>query len=230
LASALWWAKEHASAWTEATPLQIWVAAGYYETKYGQPFEMVDHVQIYGRFGGTETALADRKLTMSENSTTLVGQEASSVIFNPGSSRQARLDGFNIVGGKADWGGGIHNLGDATFAHLEISSNRAAEGGGGIYNEGSPLLHDVLVTNNNGPQASEFYNTGAGSAPVLVNVTIVSEGFSPEQLTFNRHAGTPVIRNTIIYGNGVGGLSDGADIQYSFVQGLTGRAEERRVG
>src|SRR5690606_25645347 len=55
LASALWWAKEHASAWTEATPLQIWVAAGYYETKYGQPFEMVDHVQIYGRFGGTET-------------------------------------------------------------------------------------------------------------------------------------------------------------------------------
>src|SRR5690606_21067739 len=45
-----------------------------------------------------------------------------------------------------------------------------------------------------------------------------------EQLTFNRHAGTPVIRNTIIYGNGVGGLSDGADIQYSFVQGLTGSA------
>lgn len=223
LAGALRWAKENATQWTEASPLQIWVAVGTHTAFSGKSFEMVNHVQIYGGFNGTESRLSERDPSIAGGRTDLRGN-GNSVIYNAeaaGLTRHARLDGFHISGGQAAFGGGIFNAGDAIFGNLTISDNSAESAGGGVYNSGSPLLHDVFISANTSPQGAEFYTTESNSAPVLVNVSAVSPVNDGAAASFYLDAGNPVIRNSVIYGNGVYGFSDATDLHFSFVEGLT---------
>ena len=222
LADALAWAKTNASNWTEANPLQIWVAAGEYQPANGASFEMVDHVRIYGGFAGTESTLDSRDWNV--NRTTLRGN-GSSVVRNPNGlalSRSARLDGFTITGGISHEGGGIYNWSDATFANLVITGNTATGSGGGVRNFASSLYYNILITDNTSSLGAGFFNTIATSKPVLVNVTSSgNDGDTAPEL--HVEAGNPIIRNSIFYGNGVS-LGFGVrefDIQYSLVQGLT---------
>jgi len=217
LADALAWAKANATNWTETNPLQIWVAAGVYMPPVGTSFEMVDHVAIYGGFKGNETSVSQR--VISDYLSTLHGRGAS-VVHNPEGltlSRQAKLDGFLVKGGEAPIGGGILNYGDATFTHLYIAENTATSLGGNVYNAGSPLFHDLVINYGSAEKGAGFYNASPTSAPVLVNVSILA--FTEDSEDFYLEAGNPVIRNSIIYGNGVFGITDDTDIQYSLVEG-----------
>ncbi|PPL00141.1 choice-of-anchor Q domain-containing protein [Parapedobacter indicus] len=217
LADALTWAKANATNWTETNPLQIWVAAGIYMPPVGTSFEMVDHVAIYGGFKGNETSVSQR--VIGDYLSTLQGRGAS-VVHNPEGltlSREAKLDGFLVKGGEAPIGGGILNYGDATFTHLYIAENAATSLGGNVYNAGSPLFHDVVINYGSAEKGAGFYNASSTSAPVLVNVSILA--FTEDSEDFYLEAGNPVIRNSIIYGNGVFGITDDTDIQYSLVEG-----------
>lgn len=110
---------------------QIWVAAGTYTPRRGganrnDRFTLVSHVALYGGFSGSETLLSQRDPTA--NVTILSGDIDTNDTANfgnrTGNSRQvvraddvidARVDGFTIRGGNADFpgdqlmgGGGMH--------------------------------------------------------------------------------------------------------------------------
>ncbi len=222
--NALTWVRENADSWTAADPLQIWVAQGEYQPSRGESFEMVDNVKIYGGFEGMETSLTARNLA---GYNTALYAHGNSVVRNPEGltlSRNAVLDGFGIstfgyLGQEnASEGGGIYNSGDATFGNLYIMANTAETAGGGVYNTGSPLFYNVIIAGNSAPIGGGFYNASANSAPALVNVTI-SGSFTDEGQAFYLEAGNPIIRNSVLYGNGVFGITDANDIQYSLVEG-----------
>src|SRR5690606_1386394 len=83
LANALKWAKQNETRWTQTAPLQIWVAKGTYKPMYtpedgknlsanptdprDKSFLMVNNVQLYGGFAGTETILTNRDLSNTTN-------------------------------------------------------------------------------------------------------------------------------------------------------------------
>ncbi|WP_317167147.1 choice-of-anchor Q domain-containing protein, partial [Winogradskyella wichelsiae] len=81
LADALVWAKNNEATSWATTPLQIWVAGGTYNPLYSpedganfgtnqtreNTFLMVNNVQLYGGFAGTETTLTARDLSITTN-------------------------------------------------------------------------------------------------------------------------------------------------------------------
>ncbi|WP_353128301.1 choice-of-anchor Q domain-containing protein [Parapedobacter pyrenivorans] len=231
LADALAWAKANAANWTGTTPLQIWVAAGEYRPATGESFEMVEQVQIYGGFAGTENLLDMRN--WQANRTTLHGN-GGSVIRNPSElnlSRSARLDGFTVTGGESGEGGGIYNWTGATFANLVVIGNTATGSGGGIRNFASGFYYNLLITGNTSPLGAGFFTTVEGSNPMLVNVTSSgnSGDMGPE---FYLEAGTPTIVNSILFGSGVHSAIGIAllDVRYSLVQNHRNTANGNVLG
>lgn len=123
LADALKYAKEQDN-YTAANPLQIWIAGGTYKPMYSpedgnfgnadgrnNSFLMVNNVQLYGGFVGTEVTLADRDLSITANGTTLSGDigtlndnsdNAYHVVVSSGDVGSAKLDGVSLIGGNAN--------------------------------------------------------------------------------------------------------------------------------
>jgi hypothetical protein len=212
------------TSWTDAyTSLQtalnnatsgkeIWVAAGTYNPVQDYDlgdesnprlyhFRMVEGVEIYGGFAGTETLLSGRDI---ENNETILSGDLSDnddfdvtnggyqgttgddncyhVFYHPsglGLTSDAVLDGFTITGGNANEndphfaGGGMYNTScSPTLTNLTISNN-SADYGGGLYNEAnsSPELTNVTISNNTADYGGGMYNINY-SLPELTNVTI----------------------------------------------------------
>lgn len=217
LAEALQWAAQNSSNWTAANPLQIWVAEGEYLPLSGEAFEMIDFVQIYGGFSGSENSLEQRN--WHENPTILKGN-GHSVIRNTEASNlspQAILDGFTITGGIAPEGAGIYNWTNATFANLIVTENTASGSGGGIRNFSSSLYYNILITKNQSPLGAGFFTTVEDTAPKLINVTSSrNTGNTGPELYIE--AGEPIIRNSLFFGNGTFLGNALHDIQYSLVE------------
>jgi predicted outer membrane repeat protein len=185
---------------------QVWLAAGNHlpggtgNTDRTISFAMKNGVAIYGGFGGTETALAQRVLTYP-SSTTLSGDlgtpgvntdNAYHVINNPaGLTNTAVLDGVVITGGNANGstpptnaGGGVYNDGSGsgqgcspTFRNCTFQNNTAKQGGA-MYNDAnagisSPVLTNCSFLNNTASQnGGAMYNYG--SSPVLTNCSFLA--------------------------------------------------------
>ncbi|MCP4543443.1 MAG: DUF11 domain-containing protein [Chloroflexi bacterium] len=187
---------------------EIWVATGTY-TPGGAAeatFRLLDDIEIYGGFVGTETVRVQRDWTLNvtvlsgdidgndvttankivTDTTHITGTNARHVVTGAWVSSTAVLDGFTITAGKADDGAGAFD-----------------NSGGGMYNtSGSPQLANVTFSGN---QASNFgggmYN-GTNSTPSLTNVT-----FSGNQTVwhgggmFNNESSTPSLTNVTFSGN-----------------------------
>jgi|GEM_PF-1503485 len=168
-------------------------------------------------------------------------ENANHVVLASGPVGDAVVDGFTITGGGGDaevlvdievngnWitrlgGGGLHNyLSSPNYSNLTIKANRSSFQGGGIYNDqASPVYTNVLVVDN----LSEFQGGGMHnanmSAPILTNVTISNNNASVEGGGFVNSSSTPVIRNSIVYGNSTGFVNDNSfpSVTYSLIEGM----------
>ncbi|MDJ1468945.1 MBG domain-containing protein [Xanthocytophaga flava] len=176
------------NATTAGTVKQIWVSGGTYYPIYtadasgdnrAKTFSLPADVKIYGGFAGTETSVSNRDLTNIVNTSILSGDlgttndasdNAYHVVLGVSTMGDAELNGFTITGGNAN------NAISLTVSNINVYCN----GGGGLYltDVGSPLLGNLIITNNN---ASNF---GGGifcifsSSPILSNVVIDSNSSS----------------------------------------------------
>lgn len=131
---------------------EIWVAKGTYkptDTKDRSfSFNMLNNVNIYGGFAGTEIFLNTRN--WQKNTTILSGdinpaneEDSYNVVSNFEKNGSAVLDGFTISGGRATVatninGAGMNNYNaDVTVRNCVFKNNTANGNGGGMYNRSS---------------------------------------------------------------------------------------------
>jgi hypothetical protein len=245
------------SSWTDAyTDLQsalaiattgdeIWVAAGTYKPTSGADrtisFQLVNDVQVYGGFAGTETLLSERDL--SANITLLSGDigiggnsdNSFHVVVGSGTTTTAVLDGFTIAGGKAepfggltDNGGGmLNNSGSPTVVNVVFTDNTATNVGGGMANisGASPTLVNVLFFENSASVGGGLGND-TNCNPLLVNVTFAGNSASSGGGIFNITNSNATLVNAVLWGNGDELINNGSTptISYSLIQGSGGSA------
>ncbi len=182
------------SALTDTNCTEIWVAEGTYTpdasgADRSATFQLVDGVEVYGGFDGTESSRTERDaatyltvlsgdIDINDSQTpvitdldTVTGNTDNSyhVVTGSGTSSATVLDGFTITAGYADAAGvdtagaGVYNdSGSPTLTNLTFSGNAASGTGGGVYNDNSssPTLTNVTFSKNTADQGGGIYNQG----------------------------------------------------------------------
>ncbi|WP_022834830.1 hypothetical protein [Salisaeta longa] len=193
----------------------IYVAEGTYTPDEGNNVELGDRtatftvpsgVSIHGRFTGTETNPEDRLLARGANPTTLSGEiggvGAADNSYTVVTLNGGTLDNVRVAHGNADGpdelrrGGGI----DVESGHLHnvwVQQNQA-EQGGGLYIDGTATLENVVVNENQAPEASGVLVTDGSSTishlTLRDDMTIVDN--DPMRTTDNT-----VVANSVLDGN-----------------------------
>jgi hypothetical protein len=133
-------------------------------------------------------------------------------------------------------GGGMFNYNSSSpvLANVTISGNSAVAGGGIFNDSSSPVLTSVTISGNSGG------NGGGGifnhsSSPVLANVTISgnSGGVNGGGMC-NSSVSSPVVRNSLVWGNISPGIYNNggstSSFAYSLVQGSGGASWNNSAG
>lgn len=89
------------------------------------------------------------------------GSNAIDRIFDFRENSQVTLELLTIRYGKADYGGGLYNLGQLTLRNSTVFSNTATANGGGIDNFGALTMHDSTVSSNRAVNIGGISNRGA---------------------------------------------------------------------
>ncbi|MEE8404187.1 MAG: SUMF1/EgtB/PvdO family nonheme iron enzyme, partial [candidate division Zixibacteria bacterium] len=217
---------------------EIWVAEGtYYPTSdyglgigdRGKHFRMINGVEIYGGFDGTETALEQRDV--QNNETILSGDIGTvsdnsdncyHVFFHPRGTdldETAILDGFTITGGSAsgppfspgNYGGGMYNYESSpTVANCTFTGNLAREEGGGMYNykSSNPIVTNCTFIDNRAALGGGMKNVG--SSPTVANCTFTSNSTGSHQRGsdggMNNENSSPTVTNCTFSGNSGSGM------------------------
>jgi hypothetical protein len=150
----------------EANVQEIWVAQGVYlPTQDGQrwkAFYLVDGLDVYGGFDGTETLRNQRDPVTNPTilSGDLAGNDAAGfvgagenslhVVIADGVGPATVLDGVTVRGGYADLGADSYGAGMA------------------VYN-GSPVLRNVVFKSNRAVQVANSPLSGSGAALGIIN-------------------------------------------------------------
>ena len=110
---------------------EVWVAGGVYTGGGVRVVALMDGVEVYGGFGGTETNRGQRN--WQANTTVIDGEGTRGCVQG---AANAVLDGFTVTHGWTGNGAGILNweIFLVTIAHCLIIDNNAAEKGGGMFN------------------------------------------------------------------------------------------------
>ncbi len=225
--------------YTSANPLKIFVAKGTYKPFYspadnnfgnpagrGNSFLMVNNVQLYGGFAGTEATLAERDLTIVGNATTLSGDVNGDdiitgsgstlsitnnadnnrhVVVSAGAVETALLDGIAITGGNAN------NAGNVTVNQKTISN---LNGGGMINNSSSPILTNVTLSGNSAIDiGGGMYNVDS-SSPSLTHVTLSGNSATRGGGMYNVDSSSPSLTHVTLSGNSA--IQGGGMYNYSF--------------
>jgi len=167
---------------------QIFVAQGSYKPAPGSSrstsFRLLDDVEVYGGFLGTESSPSERPPFGSAPSILhgdLNGDDGSGIftdnsfhVVNGGKANAgAVLDGFRITGGNANGsgngnkGGGILclNGSDATVRNCDFDANRSTFGGAAGYINGSaPSFTDCTFRNGIGGSFGGAFDIAAAGA------------------------------------------------------------------
>lgn len=141
---------------------QIWVAKGTYQptsnTNRNISFQILDGVQLYGGFAGTETSLEERDITA--NPTILSGEigqlgladNSFNVVYFHNAGTSTLLDGFVITAGNAN----SDNNEEGTIGRC----------GAGLYVNGengascSPIIRNCVFTENHARDGAAVYING----------------------------------------------------------------------
>jgi len=227
---------------------QIWVKAGTYKPNRkadatstitandrNNAFVLKSGVKIYGGFAGSETLLSLRNWTT--NVTTLSGDlgaagpsdNAYHVVVSSGAVSTAELNGFTISSGNADdwssisvnsnslqacFGGGLFCYSSSPILSNLILSNNYAKYGGGICNStsSSPSITAVTLNSNSSISGGGMLNT-ASSSPTITNI-VISNNTTTGSWTngggiLNEVGSNPTITNALIYKNNATGEGGG---------------------
>ena len=163
------------------------------------------------------------------NLTVIDGNGAGSVVtFTTGEGTSARLNGFTLRNGRANFDGGGIRIASASpvISNNIIINNRSCSGGMGIsIQSASPLIQRNVITGNvqsgcsGGPGGGGILVLGDGNAQILENVIAGNSGSGISLFG----AGNPLIKGNTISGNiaGQGGgmwMVNGSDA--SIIQNL----------
>lgn len=237
-------AVEEASRWIQderCATVELWVAAGRYiptsDKRREFSFSLHNNVAVYGGFSGGEWSRDQRD--WKNNTTILSGDlEGNDGTSDDGTASDrsdnsyhvvkcedldttAVLDGFSIMGGRADLGpetGTIHHSGGGiygeksspTLVNLIIRDNFAVMDGGGMFNksECSPILRNVEFSNNEGFYGGAM-NSRSGSDPQLTDVVFIENTAAQGGGMFNMSNANPKLYNVLFYRNHANGLGGG---------------------
>lgn len=218
---------------------QIWVASGTYkptpDSNRDSAFLMRSNLAIYGGFAGTETSLAQRN--WKSNVTILSGNigvlnlfadNSYSVVEATGVNATAVLDGFTIVGGNGNAGGGldptsrggglyIGDNGSPTVTNCFFTGN-FSDFGGAIYlrNNTFPTITNCAFAGNGATFNGGGIFNESSAGPVILNCS-----FSGNLISAISNAGgnAVVVKNSIIWGNASGITGAVATVTNTIVQG-----------
>lgn len=164
---------------------EIWVAGGEYHEAL-----MMDSIQLYGGFCGTEAILEERQLdfcpTIIDGRDNEDEMNAYNVLYCSNLSQSLRIDGFTIRNGKADgsgWsndiGGGIfiYNCsGMTTIANCNITQNFALNGAGlYIYHSPTTITDTQVVSNFAEEIGGGVYCYNESYETLILDNTIISD-------------------------------------------------------
>lgn len=225
------------SSWANACDLQValaaassgdevWVMEGVYLPTTGTDrtasFELVNGVEIYGGFDGTETQRNERNwesnFTFLDGSIGMQDRSDNSyhvVAANFGLNNSAVLDGFRIVDGYADasapvddGGGLIMTYASPTLRNLLFTANYAHGSGGGMYSENSsPTLTNVTFLGNEAANGGGMA-TNSGN-PKLVNVLFAGNKANSNGGGMSNTDSNPILTNISFSGNNALGQGGG---------------------
>jgi uncharacterized delta-60 repeat protein len=206
---------------------QIWVMKGIHlPLIFSAPrtvsFPLKNGVAIYGGFAGSETQLDQRDPAV--NVTILSGDigapknpndNSFHVVVGSNTNNTAILDGFTIRGGNAngpsfpdDRGGGMFNQSGSPMLRNVIFSNNSAGNGGGIFNSGgSPTLANVTFSHNSAANGGGMHNVN--SSPTLINVTFSENSASIGGGILNNSGSSPKLTNVTFATNTAGSQGGG---------------------
>ncbi len=218
LADALKQAYDNRFAYGPLKPLQIWVAGGTYTPLYpynsfstanttnrNNTFQLLNNVQVFGGFAGTEDNLEQRDLSIVGNKSILSGEigmpaptdNTYHIVISNANPNTTILDGFTISGAYAS---------DAPLLSspnpLVITAGQA----GGIYNYNSSTIYRNLIIRDN------FALGGAGmvnrdstfpptTTPTLKNIVFINNIASPRSAAIYNNNASPIISNVTIVNN-----------------------------
>jgi parallel beta-helix repeat protein len=168
---------------------EVWVQTGTYHER----ITLCPYTYVYGGFTGSETRRGKRD--WNGNATILDGQQLGSVVTAHAGGGAGTLDGFTIIHGSAEDGGGIYlYYSSPTIANNTITSNSALFAGGGMYLLGShsTLANNTIIGNSAG-SGGGLYLSGS---PTIAN-TIVAFNSSG----IRGYGDGPVLRHNCVYGN-----------------------------
>lgn len=222
LAHALKWARQQ-NNFTTANPLKIYVAKGTYKPMYNaadgsfttdgnrnNAFVMVNNVQLYGGFAGTESTPSERDLQVAnksilsgdingddETNTTIIANtdNVNHVIVSVRNPATTILDSFTITGGNANTANTITVGGQTIYQ----------DKGAGIYNQESSLkISNCAISGH----VSTADNGGAGlynylASPLVVNTLFTGNkalGNASGAAIYNNYS-TPKFLNITVSGN-----------------------------
>ncbi|HKG98286.1 MAG TPA: Ig-like domain repeat protein, partial [Pyrinomonadaceae bacterium] len=162
----------------------------------------------------------NKNLTINAGSSqvTVSGNSASRV-FNVSSGKTVNIIGLTLSSGSATDGGAILNDGTLTIVSSTLSGNTATADGGAISNTatGSLTLINTTISNNKANGSGGGVIVLGGTA-TIINSTITNNtaDFDDNSLGdgggIRGHAGTTILKNTIVAGNfNENGVTDAAD-------------------
>jgi subtilisin family serine protease len=159
---------------SSSTKYALLVAEGRYA---GATIQMKEYVDLYGGFkqaGWTRDIFAHPSI--------LHGEDARTVAAG---ANNGRLDGFIVLGGKGDPGGGIVCGTSTTVSNNVISRHSSVDGewgaGGGVYcSGGSPMLSNNVIAGNMGVWHGGGIYCSGGSPKILNNVVSGNWALAPQ--------------------------------------------------
>ncbi|MFA5556461.1 MAG: choice-of-anchor Q domain-containing protein [Flavobacteriaceae bacterium] len=208
--------KGNGSSWENATgdlqtaiktsgATQVWVAGGTYKPIFrpdniaslpnegNNTFLLVNNVKVYGSFAGTETALEQRDLSLTENESILDGAYyAHHVVMASGNVGTAELNGFTITGGNAMGGDS-----QVTVNGNQITKNH---GGGMFLHSSSPKIVNCIFRENIAVYGGGVHSR-AGSSPEFINCAFMGNTASLNGGGADSFGATPKFVNCVITGN-----------------------------
>ena len=187
-------------------------------------------VRMYGGFSGTEKALAERPSITPDaeftSTDTIISRDASLVSTDKFSlitggtdaaSADTVLDGFTVMGGIAQRGGGMYNDGSSpSVVNCSFIANHGNEGGG-MYNlGGSPSIRSCTFAENDASQGGGMNNSY--SSPTITGSVFSANhvfGSGGGMTNFNSSS---KVSNCAFAGNSAGDISGNGGGVYNQTQ------------
>ena len=176
------------------SPTTVWVAQGTY-TVTDSPFQVKEHLKLFGGFEGNEPSDYDLSQRDLVNHASVLDGNNTLRVLNQGSALSettaAVADGFTIHYGNADNGAGAYLLDNMTLANCVLEFNTASDKGGGIYAENA-TVENCVVTNSTAQQGGGVYAEHSNIEDCFVTNNTAQQGggmYASNSLIVQSHIG-----------------------------------------